>query len=60
MPAHQEWRAAVAAGEEAIRRARETAGTQPQAFWIELAVSQTEAMMKPYREALAGAPSASR
>jgi Domain of unknown function (DUF4838)/Glycosyl hydrolase family 67 N-terminus len=54
--ARQEWRAAVAAGEEAIRRIRETAGTQPQAFWIELAVSQTEAMMKPYREALAGAP----
>jgi hypothetical protein len=56
--ARQEWRAAVAAGEEAIQRLRETAGTKPQAFWIELAVSQTEAMMKPYRKALARAPAA--
>ena len=53
--ARQEWGAAVAAGEEAIRRVRETAGTEPQAFWIDLAVAQTQDMMKPYREAL-GAP----
>jgi hypothetical protein len=48
------WAAAIAAGEEAIARVRETAGTEPQAFWISLAVGQTQAMMEPYRQALAG------
>jgi hypothetical protein len=50
----REWAAAVAAGDEAIGRLRETAGTEPQAFWIDLAVAQTQAQMKPYRDALAG------
>jgi hypothetical protein len=50
----REWAAAVAAGEEAVRRLRESAGSEPQAFWIDLAATQTENMMKPYREALAG------
>ena len=47
------WAAAIAAGEEAIARINDTAGTEPQAFWISLAVGQTQAMMQPYREALA-------
>jgi hypothetical protein len=47
------WAAAVAAGEEAIKRLQETAGTEPQAFWIDLAVTQTRSMMQPYRDALA-------
>jgi hypothetical protein len=51
----QEWAQAVAAGDEAIRRIRETAGNEPQAFWIDLAVTQTQDQMKPYRAALAAA-----
>ena len=49
--ARGDWAAAVSAGEEAIARIQETAGTEPQAFWIHLAVSQTRAMMQPYRDA---------
>jgi hypothetical protein len=49
-----EWAAAVASGQEAIRRVEATQGTEPQAFWIWLCVRQTEDMMRPYREALAG------
>ena len=52
----QEWDAAVAAGEEAIARIRETDGMEPQAFFIALAVSQTEAMVKAYREGRAASP----
>jgi len=50
---HEEWAAAVLAGEEAIRRLEATKGTEPQAFWVQLAVQQTQAMMQPYREAVA-------
>ncbi len=35
-----------AAGAEALKRIDETAGSEPQAIWIWLAKSQTEAMMK--------------
>jgi hypothetical protein len=52
----QEWAAAVAAGEEAIARIRATQGLEPQAFFIALAVSQTEAMVKAYREGRAASP----
>ncbi|HVO09453.1 MAG TPA: DUF4838 domain-containing protein [Vicinamibacteria bacterium] len=48
-----EWAAAVLAGEEAIRRLEATKGSEPQAFWVQLAVQQTQAMMQPYREAAA-------
>jgi hypothetical protein len=48
-----EWAQAIAAGEEAIARVEETSGTEPQAFFVPLAVSQTRAMIQPYREALA-------
>ena len=44
-----EWPAAVAAGEEAIARIRETQGTEPQAFFHSLAISQTQAMVDQYR-----------
>ena len=50
--------AALAAGEEAIARIDQTAGTEPQAFWISLAVGQTRAMMQPYRDAVAREPAA--
>lgn len=44
------------AGAEAIKRLEETAGTEPQAIWIELAKSQTEAMMNELeKEITAGA-----
>jgi hypothetical protein len=46
----------VAAGEEAIARIRATQGMEPQAFFIALAVSQTEAMVKAYREGRAASP----
>jgi hypothetical protein len=48
----RQWAAAVAAGEEAIARLGETAGSEPQAFWIELAVGQTRSMVDAYREAM--------
>jgi len=48
----QQWAQAVAAGDEAIRRIEETAGTEPQAFWIYLAKSQTEATIAEYRKAI--------
>ena len=40
------------AGEEAVKIVEESAGTEPQAFWIWLAKSQTEGQMKPYRNKL--------
>ena len=49
----QKWAAAIAAGEDAIRRLESTAGTEPQAFLISLAVQQTRAQMEPFRTALA-------
>ena len=52
----QEWDAAVAAGEEAIARIKETDGMEPQAFFVSLAVGQTEAMVKAYREGRAASP----
>jgi hypothetical protein len=48
-----EWQAAIAAGDEAIRRIKATDGSEPQAFWVWLCVRQTEEMMRPYREAMA-------
>jgi hypothetical protein len=54
--ARQDWEAAVAAGEEAIARVRETKGTEPQPFYNDLALSQTEAMVKAYREGRAASP----
>lgn len=51
-----EWALAIAAGEEAIRRIESTAGSEPQAFLIPLAVQQTRAQMEPYRNALAAHP----
>ena len=44
-----EWNAAVAAGEEALARIRETTGTEPQAFFNALAIPQTQAMVDQYR-----------
>jgi hypothetical protein len=46
------WPAALAAGEEAIARVRETTDSVPQAFWIELVVGQMRSTMQPYHEAL--------
>jgi hypothetical protein len=54
--ARQEWAAAVAAGEEAIARIKETDGMEPQAFFVSLAVGQTETMVKAYREGRAASP----
>jgi hypothetical protein len=42
---------AIAAGEEAIHRIRETEGSEPQAFWVSLAIEQTEAVLDPLRSA---------
>jgi hypothetical protein len=50
---------AVQAGEEALTRIRETEGSSPQAFRVDLAVGQMEALLLPYREALAGGPGTS-
>jgi hypothetical protein len=44
-----EWSAAVAAGEEALARIRETQGTEPQAFFNAIAIPQTQAMVDQYR-----------
>jgi hypothetical protein len=49
-----EWSAAVAAGEEALRLLKESHAADGLAFELPLAVSQTEAVLKPY-QALAGA-----
>ena len=43
---------AVAAGEEALRIVNSTKGTEPQAFWIQLAYNQTRAQLKPYKKKL--------
>jgi hypothetical protein len=51
-----QWDAAVAAGEEAIARIKETDGMQPQAFFVSLAVDQTNTMVKAYREGRAPSP----
>ena len=48
-----EYREAVAAGEEALKRIDEAADTEPQAFFTWLAKSQTEKIVEPYRQALA-------
>ena len=48
-----EWALALAAGEEAIRRIAGDRGTEPQAFFISLAVEQTEAAILPYRRVAA-------
>jgi hypothetical protein len=48
-----EWALALSSGEDAIRRLESTAGTEPQAFYISLAVQQTRAQMDPFRAALA-------
>jgi Domain of unknown function (DUF4838)/Glycosyl hydrolase family 67 N-terminus len=50
--ARAEWEAAVAAGEEAIACVQDADGERPQAFWLPLAVQQTQTMMAPYRAAL--------
>jgi hypothetical protein len=50
----REWSAALSAGEEAIACAEDTAGGEPQAFWLPLAVRQTRAALAPYRAALTG------
>jgi hypothetical protein len=47
-----EYREAVAAGEEALKRIDETADAEPQAFFTWLAKSQTEKIIEPYRQAL--------
>jgi hypothetical protein len=52
----QEWEAAVAAGKEAVFRVKETEGTEPQAFFVSIAISQTETMIKAYREGRAATP----
>ncbi|HEX8137947.1 MAG TPA: DUF4838 domain-containing protein [Pyrinomonadaceae bacterium] len=48
-----EYKEAVAAGEEALKRIDETTDSEPQAFFIWLAKSQTEKIIEPYRRALA-------
>ena len=58
--AREEWAEAVDAGEEAIRIVEESEGTEPQAFWIWLAKSQTQGQMNPYREALEAGPGTER
>jgi hypothetical protein len=50
----REWSAALSAGEEAIACAEDTAGGEPQAFWLPLAIRQTRAALAPYRAALPG------
>ena len=50
--AKEEWQQAVDAGNEAIKIVEESEGTEPQAFWIWLAVSQTKGQMKPYLDKL--------
>lgn len=47
-----EYREAVAAGEEAIKRIDENADSEPQVFFTWLAKSQTEKIIEPYRQAL--------
>lgn len=49
----REFREAVAAGDEALRRIDETTDSEPQAFFVYLAKSQTEKVIEPYRQALA-------
>jgi hypothetical protein len=44
-----DWTAAVAAGEEALARIRDTQGMEPQAFFDALAISQTQAMIDQYQ-----------
>jgi len=48
-----EYKEAVAAGEEALRRIDETTDSEPQAFFTWLAKSQTEKIIEPYKQALA-------
>lgn len=48
-----EYKEAVAAGEEALKRIDETTDSEPQVFFIWLAKSQTEKIIEPYRQALA-------
>lgn len=43
---------AVAAGEKALEIVNSTKGTEPQAFWIQLAYNQTRAQLKPYKKKL--------
>jgi formylglycine-generating enzyme len=52
---------AVAAGEEAVRVAESTYGSQPQAFWIRLTSDQTSLQMLAFQKKLkAGKPAESR
>jgi hypothetical protein len=47
--AHQDWTAALFAGEKAVSCARATAGSEPQAFVTPLVVQQMERLLQRYR-----------
>jgi len=47
-----EWPRAVAAGNDALKIIRDTAGMEPQPFWIWLATEVTRGQMKPYLDKL--------
>lgn len=49
-----EWEQAIADAEECIRRVEATAGTEPQAFWNWLAVTQLQYMIREFRQGRLG------